>query len=106
MSKKNKKETGFEKFSQIFLIFTTCIFIFGFTFVKSYEASYNKKIQVLQKQIETTKSEIDDLKMQKQELTTFNRVAEVAQKNGYTYYSSATAFLHKTTKIQLVSTHH
>lgn len=102
MSKKNKRETGFEKFSQIFLIFT-CIFIFGFTFVKSYEASYNKKIQVLQKQIETTKSEIDDLKMQKQELTTFNRVAEVAQKNGYTYYSSATAFLHKTTKIQLVS---
>ena len=77
-----------------------------FSFVKSYEASYNKKIQVLQKQIETTKSEIDDLKMQKQELTTFNRVAEVAQKNGYTYYSSATAFLHKTTKIQLVSTHH
>ena len=78
MAKKNKRKTGFEKFSQTFLIFTTCIF--------------NKKIQVLQKQIETTKSEIDDLKMQKQELTTFNRVAEVAQKNGYTYYSSATAF--------------
>ena len=82
MAKKNKRKTGF----------TTCIFIFGFTFVKSYEASYNKKIQVLQTQIETTKSEIEDLEIQKQELTTFNRVAEVAQKNGYTYYSSATAF--------------
>ena len=87
-----KKQTGFEQFARRFLIITTFIFVFGITFTKSYEASYNKKIQVLQKQIETTKSEIDDLEMQKQELTTFNRVAEVAQKNGYTYYSSATAF--------------
>lgn len=101
MAKKNKRKTGFEKFSQTFLIFTTCIFIFGFTFVKSYEASYNKKIQVLQTQIETTKSEIDDLEMQKQELTTFNRVAEVAQKMDILIIHQLQLFLHKTTKIQM-----
>ena len=91
MAKKNKRKTGFEKFSQTFLIFTTCIFIFGFTFVKSYEASYNKQVQVLEKEIEKTQAEIDSLEMQKQELTSFYRVAAIAEQNGCQYQSPAVA---------------
>ena len=34
---------------------------------------------------------IDSLQMQKQELVSFNRVAEVATSKGYTYQNDATA---------------
>ena len=79
-----KRKTGFESFAQVFLIVTIVVFVFGIIMVKSVESSYNRTIQKLQ-------NEIDSLQMQKQELVSFNRVAEVATSKGYTYQNDATA---------------
>ena len=51
----------------------------------------NDRIQKLQNEIDTLESDIDSLQMQKQELVSFNRVAEVATSKGYTYQNDATA---------------
>ena len=75
-----KRKTGFESFAQVFLIVTIVVFVFGIIMVKSVESSYNRTIQ-----------NIDSLQMQKQELVSFNRVAEVATSKGYTYQNDATA---------------
>ena len=83
-----KRKTGFESFAQVFLIVTIVVFVFG---IKSVESSYNRTIQKLQNEIDTLESDIDSLQMQKQELVSFNRVAEVATSKGYTYQNDATA---------------
>ena len=85
------KKTKFEAFSQRFLVISMVIFVFGIIGVKSMESSYNRTAQVLEKEIKTIKSDIDSLEMQKQELVSFNRVAEVATSKGYTYQNDATA---------------
>ena len=82
-----KRKTGFESFAQVFLIVTIVVFVFGIIMVKSVESSYNRTIQKLQNEIDT----LDSLQMQKQELVSFNRVAEVATSKGYTYQNDATA---------------
>ena len=86
---KKRRKTGFESFAQTFLIITTVIF--GIIMVKSVESSYNRTIQKLQNEINTVESDIDSLQMQKQELVSFNRVAEVTTSKGYTYQNDATA---------------
>ena len=86
-----KRKTGFESFAQAFLIVTIVVFVFGIIMVKSVESSYNRTIQKLQNEIDTLESDIDSLQMQKQELFSFNRVAEVATSKGYTYQNDATA---------------
>lgn len=86
-----KRKTGFESFAQVFLIVTIVVFVFGIIMVKSVESSYNRTIQKLQNEIDTLESDIDSLQMQKQELGSFNRVAEVATSKGYTYQNDATA---------------
>lgn len=86
-----KRKTGFESFAQVFLIVTIVVFVFGIIMVKSVESSYNRTIQKLQNEIDTLESDIDSLQMQKQELVSFNRVAEVATSKGYTYQNDATA---------------
>ena len=86
-----KRKTGFESFAQVFLIVTIVVFVFGIIMVKSVESSYNRTIQKLQNEIDTLESDIDRLQMQKQELVSFNRVAEVATSKGSTYQNDATA---------------
>lgn len=86
-----KRKTGFESFAQVFLIVTIVVFVFGIIMVKSVESSYNRTIQKLQSEIDTLESDVDSLQMQKQELVSFNRVAEVATSKGYTYQNDATA---------------
>lgn len=86
-----KRKTGFESFAQVFLIVTIVVFVFGIIMVKSVESSYNRTIQKLQNEIDTLESDIDSLQMQKQELVSFNRAAEVATSKGYTYQNDATA---------------
>lgn len=86
-----KRKTGFESFAQVFLIVTIVVFVFGIIMVKSVESSYNRTIQKLQNEIDTLESDIDSLQMQKQELVSFNRVAEVATSKGYAYQNDATA---------------
>lgn len=88
---KKRRKTGFESFAQTFLIITIVIFVFGIIMVKSVESSYNRTIQKLQNEINTVESDIDSLQMQKQELVSFNRVAEVTTSKGYTYQNDATA---------------
>ena len=72
-------------------IVTIVVFVLGIIMVKSVESSYNRTIQKLQNEIDTLESDIDSLQMQKQELVSFNRVAEVATSKGYTYQNDATA---------------
>ncbi|MGN1181676.1 MAG: hypothetical protein ACI4SR_01625, partial [Faecalibacillus sp.] len=55
------------------------------------ELTYNRQIQELKREIDTTNSEIDSLEMQKQELVSFNRISNVAIEKGYTYQNDATA---------------
>ena len=86
-----KRKTGFESFAQVFLIVTIVVFVFGIIMVKSVESSYNRTIQKLQNEIDTLESDIDSLQMQKQELVSFNRVAEVETSKGYNYKNDATA---------------
>ena len=86
-----KRKTGFESFAQVFLIVTIVVFVFGIIMVKSVESSYNRTIQKLQNEIDTLESDIDSLQMQKQELVSFNRVAEVTTSKGYTYQNDATS---------------
>ena len=86
-----KRKTGFESFAQVFLIVTIVVFVFGIIMVKSVESSYNRTIQKLQNEIDTLESDIDSLQMQKQELVSFNRVAEVATSKACTYQNDATA---------------
>ena len=64
---------------------------FGFTQSDIMFEVGNQKIQKLQNEIDTLESDIDSLQMQKQELVSFNRVAEVATSKGYTYQNDATA---------------
>ena len=80
-----KRKTGFESFAQVFLIVTIVVFVFGIIMVKSVESSYNRTIQKLQNEIDTLESDIDSLQMQKQELVSFNRVAELQLLKGYSY---------------------
>lgn len=86
-----KKRTGFEKFAQRFLVVTFVIFVFGIISVKALESSYNREYQKLQQDIATTKSTIDGLKMQKQELVYFERLKSIASSKGYSYTSDAVA---------------
>ena len=86
-----KRKTGFESFAQVFLIVTIVVFVFGIIMVKSVESSYNRTIQKLQNEIDTLEPDIDSLQMQKQELVSFNRVAEVATSKGYNYQNDARA---------------
>lgn len=86
-----KKRTGFEKFAQRFLVVTFVIFVFGIISVKALESSYNREYQKLEQDIATTKSTIDGLKMQKQELVSFDRLTSIASSKGYKYRSDAVA---------------
>lgn len=86
-----KKRTGFEKFAQRFLVVTCVIFVFGIISIKSLESSYNREYQKLEQDISSTKSTIDGLKMQKQELVAFDRVKSIADSKGYKYKSDAVA---------------
>lgn len=86
-----KRRTGFESFARLFLITTVVVFVFGIIVVKSFEASYNRTIQKLETEINTIQSDVDSLQMQKQELVSFNRLADVAAKQGYVYQNDTTA---------------
>lgn len=93
----NKKRTGFERFAQKFLVVTVVIFVFGIISVKALESYYNREYQQIENEIADTKSAIDGLKMQKQELVNFNRVLDIAKSKGYTYRSDAVAASYNTT---------
>lgn len=89
-----RKKTGFEKFAQKFLITSIVVFIFGIITIKAMESGYNRDYQKLENEIQTLKSNIDGLEMQKQDLVSFNRLTNVAAEKGYAYRSDAVATIY------------
>ncbi len=85
----NRNKTGFERFASKFLILSFAIFVVGTIVTKSIEYSYSIECQSLEKEIQTIESTIDGLTMQKQDLVSFERLADVTAKKGYTYKSDA-----------------
>lgn len=61
------------------------MFCFVEVYFQSIETVTNKNIQKTQSQINGYKSDLDSLEMEKTELVSFNRLAEVCEKNGYIY---------------------
>lgn len=61
------------------------MFCFVEVYFQSIETVTNKNIQKTQSQISEYKSDLDSLEMEKTELVSFNRLAEVCEKNGYIY---------------------
>lgn len=93
------RKTGFESFAQKFLIASIVIFVFGIITIKSLESSYNRDYQKIEEEIEVLKTDIDSLTIQKQELVSFARLAQIASSKGYTYRSDATAFYSNNTVV-------
>lgn len=96
MNKRRRKRrtTGFERFAKRFFILSLVIFVFGIITIKSLESSYNSQIQKMEATISTVNSEIDGLKMQKQELVSFTHLQKVAKSMGYTYQNDSLAILY------------
>lgn len=86
-----KSRTKFESFARKFLIVSAMVFMIGIIFVKSLESTYLHQEQVLTKEIASAKSDIDSLKMQKQELVSFSKISTAANNKGYSYQNNATA---------------
>lgn len=89
--KKNKRETGFDKFAKRFLLVCFVLFAVGVVALNSYESTINVNCSKVQREINTIQSEIDSLDMKKQELVAFSRVSSIATSKGYTYQQSSVA---------------
>lgn len=85
------KRTKFECFSLRFLIISSIIFVFGITYVKSLESSYNKTLQKTENEIKQVQNEIDYLESKKQEMASFSRLNNVASEKGYIYNNESVA---------------
>lgn len=80
--KKGQKERK-GRWRKLVALFT--MFCFVEVYFQSIETVTNKNIQKTQLQISKYKSDLDSLEMEKTELVSFNRLAEVCKKNGYIY---------------------
>lgn len=80
--KKGQKEKK-GRWRKLVALFT--MFCFVEVYFQSIETVTNKNIQKTQLQISKYKSDLDSLEMEKTELVSFNRLAEVCKKNGYIY---------------------
>ena len=71
------------------LVFSFFLFLVSTISLNSQEININAKSKKIQEEMTTLKSDIDGLKIQKQELSSFYRVKEIAEKKGYTYQQSS-----------------
>ncbi len=69
------------------LIITTLVSM-GFG---TFATKYNRDIQTTTNEISQLEADIDSIEISKQELTSFDRVCDVATSNGYTYQNDAVA---------------
>ncbi|MFV0392794.1 MAG: hypothetical protein ACK5LC_00140 [Coprobacillaceae bacterium] len=86
-----RRKTKFEAFAQKFLIACMAVFVFGIVAIKAVESSYVREHQTLENEIETIKSTIDGLEMEKQNLVSFTRLNSIAEGKGYIYSNDAVA---------------
>ncbi len=82
--KKNKKRS-FETKARNFLIFAFSIYIVGGLAIKSIESSMNVEKQIVENEIKTLKSDIDGLDIERQNMTSFAHLNEVATNQGFSY---------------------
>lgn len=93
MNKKTKKNT-FEVLARRCFILALGIYIIGGLAMRSIESSLNVEQQDVENEIQTLKNDIDGLDIEKQEMTSFAHLNDVASQQGYTYsYSDVTAFV-------------
>lgn len=88
MSRKQKLINKFgSKLCMFFIFVTVC----GHILIQALSYSYSTQVQNLEIEIHNIQASMDGLEMKKQELVSFERLEEVATKNGYTYRSDAVA---------------
>jgi len=85
------RRTKFEAFALRFFIASLTIFIIGSIAIKGIESAYVREQQQLQREIQTLKSTIDGLEINKQRLVSFSRLASIVEERGYTYITDAAA---------------
>lgn len=74
------------------LCFFCCVlYAFGYILLTAETYSCSIQVQVINNEIKSMEASIDALEMKKQELVAFDRISEVAIRNGYTYRSDAVA---------------
>lgn len=88
---KKRRENRFTKYNRRICIGSIGIFVFGMTFLNSYEASANIQTQRLEAEINQLKADIDGLDMKYIELAGFDKLYDIANSKGYTYHNSSTA---------------
>ncbi len=89
--KKNKRQSGFERFAKKFLGLSFILFALGSVALNSYESTINVNCKKTEESINALQSDIDALDMQKQELASFSRLKSIATSKGYKYQQSSVA---------------
>lgn len=90
--KKNK--LTFEKKARYCFLAVLSIYIVGGLMFRSMESSLNVQSQKIEAEIQALQYDIDGLDIEKQNLTAFARLNDVATSQGYTYsHSNVTAYV-------------
>lgn len=89
--KKEERVQIYKIYKKIFIV-SSILFVFGMTITNSYLASSNIHKQKLEDDIHLLEADIDGLNMKKAELSSFQKLREVAYSNGYKYKTAATSF--------------
>lgn len=93
MMKKNKKKS-FEVKARYCLIVAFSIYIIGGLAIKSIESSMNVQQQIVEDKIQTLKSDIDGLDIERQNMTSFAHLNDVATGQGFSYsHNDVTAYV-------------
>lgn len=88
---KTYKKTPFEKlciriFATVLIVTTLVSMGFG-----TFATKYNRDIQTINNEIAQLEGDIDSLTINKQELTSFDCISDIASAKGYTYQNDAVA---------------
>ncbi|MEE3308590.1 hypothetical protein [Sharpea azabuensis] len=89
MRKSKKRNPKIFRFAMRLLVCSFILFLVSTIFLNSQEININAQSKKVQEEMTTLKTDIDGLKIQKQKLSSFSRVKEIAEKKGYTYQQSS-----------------
>lgn len=90
---KNKKKS-FEAKARFCLVVAFSVYIIGGLAIKSIESSMNVEQQIVEDQIKTLKSDIDGLDVERQNMTSFAHLNDVATSHGFSYsHNDVTAYV-------------
>lgn len=89
-----KKNDKFERFAAICLVVVLSFCLLGHLGVQAMVSSKNVQQQKLENQIKELESDINGLDIEKQNITNFSHLNEVASSQGYVYsQTDSTAYL-------------